>query len=83
VAAVALARQERPEPLLAESARVGGARVARQERERDQVVQIAEQADRSRPEALELGAQLVGERHPALDELLPRAGHRPDRLGLI
>ena len=67
VAAVALARQERPEPLLAQPARVGRAWVALEERERDQVVQIAEQADRSRPEALELCAQLVGERHSALD----------------
>ena len=83
MAAVVLAGQESLKPLLAQATRVGGAWVALQERERDQVVQIAEQADWSRPEALELGAQLVGERHPALDEILPRASQCPQRLGLI
>ena len=35
------------------------------------------------PVALELGAQLVGERDPGRDEILARAGQRPQRLGLI
>jgi hypothetical protein len=83
VAAVALAGQERPKSLLAQPARVGGAWVALQERERDQVVEIAEQSDRSRPEALELCSQLIGQRDPALDKILARASHRSQRLGLI
>jgi hypothetical protein len=32
---------------------------------------MREQADRSRPEPLELGAQLVGQRHPRPDQIPP------------
>jgi hypothetical protein len=71
------------EALLAQPLRVGGAGVAPEERERGQVVEIAEQPDRSRPEPLELGAQLVGQRHPGLHEILSRASQCPQRLGLI
>lgn len=35
------------------------------------------------PEALKLGAQLVGQRHAGLDQVLMRADQRPERLGRI
>jgi hypothetical protein len=46
--------KERLQTLLAERPRVRWAGVALQERERDLAVKIAEQADRSGPETLEL-----------------------------
>jgi len=60
-AGVVLAGQERRDPLGAQRAGVGGARVALKERERDRAVQIAKakQANRPRLEALKLGVQLV------------------------
>ena len=54
-AGVALAGEKRGQARLAQPARVGRARVALKERERDLAVQIAEQAERSGPEPLELG----------------------------
>ena len=69
---VSLALEECLQALLAQPARVRGARVALQERERDLAIQIAKQADRTGPEPLQLGAQMVAERHPGLDEILAR-----------
>ena len=43
-------------------------------------MQIAEQAKRSGPEPLQLGPQLVDQRRPGTDQILPPAGQRPDRL---
>jgi hypothetical protein len=57
--------------------------VAIQERERDPAVEMVEQAERAGPEPLELGAELVGQRGSRADEVLPRPGQRPQRLGLI
>jgi hypothetical protein len=82
-AGVALAGQKRLQARLAQPARVGRAGVALQERERDPAVEMGEQAERAGPEALELGSQLVGQRGPCADEVLPRPGQRPQRLGLI
>ena len=44
---------------------------------------VREQADRRRPEALKLGAQLVAQRHARLHQILAPAAQRPQRLGLI
>ena len=77
---VALPRQERPNARLAEPVRVRGAGIPLEERERDLTVQIAEQAERPGPEPLELGPQLVDQRRPGTDQILPPAGQRPDRL---
>jgi len=60
-----------------------GAWVADQKRERDRAVDRGEQADRAGPEPLKLGAQLVSHRYPRADKILPSAGQRPQRLGLI
>ena len=46
-------------------------------------MQIAKQAQRAGPKALELGPQLVAQRGPGTHEVLPPAGQRPQRLGLI
>jgi hypothetical protein len=62
--AVVLALQERGQALVAKSARVRRARIARQKGQRDRAVDLKEDPDRARPEALELAAQLVGERDP-------------------
>jgi hypothetical protein len=35
------------------------------------------------PEPLQLGAQLIGERHPGRDQVLAPAAQRPQRLGLV
>ena len=78
-----LAREKPGQARLAEPARVGGAGVALKKRERDLAVQIAKQAQRSGPEALKLGPQLVAKRGPRADEILPPAGQRPQRLRRI
>ena len=44
---------------------------------------MGEQVKRSGPEPLKLGTQLVSQRRPCADEILPRPGQRPQRLGLI
>jgi hypothetical protein len=82
-AGVPLAGQERGQARLAQPARVGRARVALKERERDPSVQIGEQPQRAGPEPLKLRTQLVSQRGPCADEVLPPAGQRPQRLGLI
>ena len=82
-AGVVLAGQERPKARFAQPARVGRARVALQERERNPAVQIGEQVKRPGPEPLKLGTQLVGQRRPRADQVLPPASQRPQRLGLI
>src|SRR5450755_4588321 len=82
-AGVVLAREKPGQARLAEPARVGGAGVALKKRERDLAVQIAKQAQRSGPEALKLGPQLVAKRGPRADEILPPAGQRPQRLRRI
>src|SRR5664279_1557042 len=80
---VVLAGEEPGQALCAEAASVGWAGVALQERERDRAVELREQADRTRPEPLELRPQLAAQRHASVDEILARAGQRPQRLGLI
>src|SRR5207248_3578089 len=80
---VVMAVKERAQALFAEPTRVDRAGVARQERETDQTVEIAEEPDRARPEALELATQLVAQRDASLHEVLARAGQRPQRLGLV
>lgn len=82
-AGVVLAGQERLQACFAESACVGRAGVALKERQRDPAGQIGEQPQRSGPEPLKLGAELVAQRGPRADQVLPRAGQRPQRLGLI
>jgi hypothetical protein len=75
--AVVMAREEARHPLLAEPVRVGGGRVAAQERERDRAVDIGEHVRGAGPEALQLRAQLVRERDAMLDEVLAGARERP------
>ena len=82
-ARVGVAGQERLQALGAEAAGVGGAGVALEERERDRRVDLGEQTGRAGPEALQLGAQLVGQRDARLDQVLAGARERPDRLGLV
>ena len=65
----------------AQAANVAQAR-ALKERQRDPAVEIGEQPS-DRPEPLQLGAQLVCQRRAHPDQILPRAGQRPQRLGLI
>jgi len=60
-----------------------GAGIASQERERDRAIDRGEQANRSRPEPPQFGAQLVAERHPRADEIFPGSDQRPQRLRLI
>jgi hypothetical protein len=47
------------------------------------VSELLEQADRARPEPLELGAQLTAQRDPGVHEILARTGQRPQRLRLV
>ena len=57
--AVVLATEERRQPLLAERSGLDRAWILLQERQRDRAVERAEDLDRSRPEAFQLGPQLV------------------------
>src|SRR5690348_15197687 len=77
VTAVAVGLEKRAQALLAQPTRILRARVALQERERDPTVKGGEQADRARPEPLQLRAQLVGQRYPRGHEILPRPGSAP------
>jgi hypothetical protein len=65
------------------AAGVGRRRVAAQERERDRAVNLGEDLRGAGPEALQLRAQLVGQREPMADEVFARAGERAHRLGGI
>lgn len=68
---------------MAERACIERARVARQKRQRDRTVDLKEDPDRARPEALELAAQLVGQRDASVHEILASARQRAQRLGVI
>ena len=81
--AVVVARQPLRQALVGQRARVDGRRVTLQERERDRAVEIAEDHGRSGPEALQLSAQLVAQRHALLDQQLAPACERPERLGPV
>lgn len=74
--AVVLARKERGQALDAERVGVNGAGVALQESARDRALELGEDPGRSGPEALKLGARLVGQRHASLHEILAAAGQR-------
>ena len=78
-----MAREKPAEALRTEGVRVLRAGVALDEREADWTVDVFEDHRRARPVALEFGAELVRERDPGLDQVLTRAGQRPQRLGLI
>jgi hypothetical protein len=69
---VVMAVKERGQALFAEPTSVDRAGVARQERETYRTVEIAEEPDRARPEALKFATQLVAERHASLHEVLAR-----------
>src|SRR5437764_1455043 len=71
-ARVPLALEKRLHPRDAQTAGVGGARVALQEREQNLRVHVTEQRERSRPEPLELRAELVHDPRARGDEILPR-----------
>ena len=75
--------EERGQPLLTEGSGLGEAGILLQERQRDRAVKRAEDLDRSRPEPLELGAQLVAQRRARRHEILPPAAQRSERLGLV
>jgi hypothetical protein len=68
---------------VAERAGVDRARIALQQDQRDRAVEVGEQQRRAGPEALQLGAQRVGQRHPGADEILARTRQRAQRLGLV
>jgi hypothetical protein len=78
-----VACEEALQALFAETACVGGAGVAAQERQRDRAVDVGEARHGAGPEALELAAQLVGDRDAMLDEVLASAGQGAQRLGGI
>ena len=82
-AGVVLAEEEPVQARFSQAARIRGAGVALKERERDLAVQIAEQAQRTRPEPRKLRAQLVSQRGPGANQVLSCSGQRPQRLGLI
>jgi hypothetical protein len=77
-----MAVKECGQALFTEPMCVARARAARQERETDRTVEIAEEPDRAGPEALEFAPQLVAQRNASLHEVLAR-GERPQRLGLV
>jgi hypothetical protein len=81
--AVVVAGEEALKALLAEPARVDRRRVALEEHERDRAVDLGEDPRRAGPELLELGAQLVGQRHARVNEVLTRARERAQRLGRV
>jgi hypothetical protein len=66
-----------------QAARGSGAGVAREERERDRAVDVGEDALGAGPEAVELGAQLVGELDAHGDEVLACAQQRLQRDRLV
>ena len=78
-----LAGEERGQALLAQRSGLDRAGVLLQERQRDRALELVEDPDRAGPEALQLGAQLVAQRHARLHEILPAAAQRPQRLGLV
>jgi len=80
--AIGVAPQEAGHAPAAEPLGVIGARVALDEGERDRRVDVCEH-QRPGPEGLELSPQLVCQLHPHPDQVLARAGQRPERLGLI
>ena len=82
-ARVPLAHQKRLHPRDSQTVGVRRAGVALKEREQDLRVHVTEQPQRPGPEPLELGAELVDDPGARRDEILPRAGQRPDRLRLI
>ena len=70
-AGIALTSQEPLEALRAQATRVGRARVALKERQRDPAVQIGKQPQRTGPEPLQLGPQLVCQRRARPDQIRP------------
>ncbi|HSS33908.1 MAG TPA: hypothetical protein VLL27_11565 [Solirubrobacterales bacterium] len=80
--AVLVAGEKALHPLGAEAAGVGGARVAGQEGEGDRRVDVGED-ERSGPEGLELGAQLVCQLDPNPDQVLSGPGQGSQCLGLV
>jgi len=69
-----VAGEEGREAALSEAPRIGGARVALEEREGDRRIDVSEDGPGSRPGARELGPELVGEPDPGGDQVLPRPG---------
>ena len=82
-AGVVLADEESAQARFSQAARVVGAGVALEERERDLTVQAREQSQRAGPEPRQLSAQLVGQRGPGADQIFTGSGQRSERLGLI
>jgi hypothetical protein len=82
-ARVPLAHKKRVHPRHTQTVSVRRAGVTLQEREQDLRVHVTEQPQRPGPKPLELCAKLVDDPGARSDEILPRPGQRPQRLGLI
>ena len=80
---VPLSPEERLHPGDSQTASVRRTGIALKEREQDLRVHVAKQPQRAGPEPLELRAELVNDPGARLDEILPGAGQRPDRLRAI
>src|SRR5207253_3573471 len=79
-ARIPFAHEKRLHPRDPETVSVRRTGVPLKEREQDLRVHVAEQRQRPGPEPLELCPQLVHDPGARGDEILPRAGQRPDRL---
>jgi len=75
-AAVGVTREKAFKALLAETTSVGGAGIALEERESDRAVDVGEDPFGAGPERLQLGAQLVRQGDPGVDEILTGAHER-------
>jgi hypothetical protein len=81
--AVVVTREKAREPLLTKAARVGRRGVALEKGQRDRAVDVGEDLCRARPEAVQLRAQLIGDRNAVADEVLAGARQGPQRLGRV
>src|SRR5207247_10196070 len=77
------ASREAAQALLAEMGGAVGCRGAGEERERDGRVDVGEDGDGAGPEALQQGAELVGEGDALGDQVVSRANERAQRSDLV
>jgi hypothetical protein len=82
-AAIGVAGQEGLQSLGAQPAGVGWGGVALEEGQRDRAVDVGEDRGGAGPEAVEVGAQLVGQRDAGVDEVFAGAHERAQRRGLV
>jgi hypothetical protein len=82
-AAVGMALEELSEAVLAEPLSTGRRRVAGEEGQGDRGVHLGEDGRGAGPEALEQGAELVGEGHALSNEVVAAADEGPEGAGLV